>query len=548
MTIELRGVRVLLRIIVVVLFLLAPLLAYRSFSAKDQPLKRVANAGPPASPSKAQPESRQASTTLAELIDQAINQSPFANARWGIHVISSTDGQRLYSRNGDKLFTPASNMKLYTTAVALDLLGADYQWRTSVYAEAHPDATGTLRGNLILYGRGAPDLVSVSGKDNGNSLSELASSLFQRGLRRVTGNVIGDASYFRGEPVGDGWLWNDLQWYFGAEASALSINDNEVDVSIMPPTKTGDPPGVRLSDTTGFVRLVPSIATVKTGERFKLGIQRGLSNNEVRVWGEFPSGNKGYGAQLAVYNPALWSARLFIDVLKKQGVTVDGQAESRDWRVPGRERFDPAHNTELAFVMSRSLLEVTRATNKKSINLNAELILRTLGRERGPMLSDSTPGRERGDDEAGTVIIRLWLARAGIPTQDLALHDGSGLSRLDLVTPQATAGLLLAISRTGSGQLFRETLPLSGKDGTLQGRLRTIESRVSAKTGSLTYDNSLSGYILADSGETLVFSIMCNDQTAPGSSIRVIDQIAAILAQYPTFRSIKPPDSTHSEQ
>src|SRR6266540_114615 len=519
MTIELRGVRVLLRIIVVVLFLLAPLLAYRSFSANDQPLKRVANAGPPASPSKAQPESRQASTTLAELIDQAINQSPFANARWGIHVISSTDGQQLYSRNGDKLFTPASNMKLYTTAVALDLLGADYQWRTSVYAEAHPDATGTLRGNLI-----------------------------QRGLRRVTGNVIGDASYFRGEPVGDGWLWNDLQWYFGAEASALSINDNEVEVSIMPPTKTGDPPGVRLSDTTGFVRLVPSIATVKTGERFKLGIQRGLSNNEVRVWGEFPSGNKGYGAQLAVYNPALWSARLFIDVLKKQGVTVDGQAESRDWRVPGRERFDPAHNTELAFVMSRSLLEVTRATNKKSINLNAELILRTLGRERGPMLSDSTPGRERGDDEAGTVIIRLWLARAGIPTQDLALHDGSGLSRLDLVTPQATAGLLLAISRTGSGQLFRETLPLSGKDGTLQGRLRTMESRVSAKTGSLTYDNSLSGYILADSGETLVFSIMCNDQTAPGSSIRVIDQIAAILAQYPTFRSIKPPDSTHSEQ
>lgn len=545
MTYGLGGLRASLRVIVIGLFLLAPWLAYRSFYANEERGKSIAGTGP-ASPTKAQVEPAQANAKLAQLIEQAIDQSHFANARWGVHVVSTANGQLLYSRNGDKLFTPASNMKLYTTAVALDLLGSDYRWRTSVYADAQPDAAGTMKGNLILYGRGAPDLASLSRNDNTNSLSELAGSLFQRGLRRVTGNVIGDDSYFRGNALGDGWLWNDLQWYFGAEASALSINDNQIDVSITPPAKSGEPPEVRSSDTTGLVQIVPSIASVKRGERFKLGIQRGLSDNEVRVWGEFPAGSKGYGAQLAVHNPALWSARLFIDILKKQGIAVDGQAESRNSRVTQSERFDPTRNTELAFVVSRPLLDVARATNKKSINLNAELILRTLGREREAMLADSTPGRERGDDEAGTSLIGLWLARQGIPTQGLAVHDGSGLSRLDLVTPQTTTGLLLAMLRTSSGQLFRETLPLSGKDGTLQGRLGKLESRVSAKTGSLTYDNSLSGYVLTDGGETLAFSIMCNDQTSTGSSVRVIDQIVEILAQYPTFQASKTQNSRDS--
>ena len=132
-------------------------------------------------------------------------------------------------------------MKIYTTGVALDLLGADYRWRTSAYAKAQPDATGTISGDLILYGRGAPDLVAQARKDsNDGSLARLADDLYQRGIRQVRGNVIGDESYFRGETLGDGWPWTDLQWYFGAEASALSVNDNEIELSILPPAKTDD--------------------------------------------------------------------------------------------------------------------------------------------------------------------------------------------------------------------------------------------------------------------------------------------------------------------
>src|SRR6266550_4447183 len=247
---------------------------------------------------------------LAQQINNTIDNSEFAYARWGICVISVANGAVVYQRDAEKLFTPASNMKIYTTGIALDLLGADYRWRTSVYASAQPEGGGRIKGDLILYGRGAPDLVANSNDASKGSLSGLADQLYQKGIRRVEGNVIGDESYFRGDPLGDGWQWTDLQWYFGAEASALSINGNEIDVNILPPKKADEPPVVNVSGTDGYVTLQNHMVTVKRGERFSIGLQRGLSDNNVRIWGEFPLGSKGYGARLSVHNPALSAANL----------------------------------------------------------------------------------------------------------------------------------------------------------------------------------------------------------------------------------------------
>jgi D-alanyl-D-alanine carboxypeptidase/D-alanyl-D-alanine-endopeptidase (penicillin-binding protein 4) len=475
-----------------------------------------------------------ADTALAQQIDHAIETSDCKSARWGVCVVSQRDGRVLYARNADKLFTPASNMKIYTTAVALDLLGADYRWRTSVYANAQPDASGTITGDLTLYGRGAPDLTSRTRKETPASLTQLANSLYERGVRRIRGNVIGDESYFRGEPLGDGWQWNDIQWYFGAEPSALSIDDNAVEVEVLPATSSNESPSARLDSAKDYVHLSSEIATVKSGEQLTIGVHRGLSNNEVRVWGELPLGSRGFGARLAVHDPARLAAMLFVTALKERGIVVDGEVNSRDFRVPEAQRFNPAQAIELASFTSRPLAEVVKATNKESINLNAELILRTLGRERGELAPDPDPHKnhERGDDQAGLAVIRLWLSRAGVATDDLALHDGSGLSRLDLVTPEASVGLLRAISKTASAATFRDSLPLSGTDGTLAGRLRTHKDRISAKTGTLTYDNSLSGFIQTAGGEDLAFSIMCNDQIGRTSSLRLIDEIADILADY----------------
>lgn len=475
-----------------------------------------------------------AALELGGKIDRAIDESAFASARWGVYVSSLRDGRVIYARNGNKPITPASNMKVYTTAVALDLLGADYRWRTSVYTTTAPDKDGTVGGDIILYGRGAPDLSSETKGGRVSSLGQLADALYGRGVRRVRGHVVGDESYFRGEALGDGWLWNDVQWYFGAEVSALTINDNETTLTVTPGSKAGDAVGVKFDIPSNHLRIKNDANTLERGTPTTIGITRGLSDNEARVWGQFPAGGRGFSARLSVHRPALWAAELFREALRARGITVEGETQTRDARAGVDARFDPQSAVELASVQSRTLGEIARSTNKESINLYAELILRTLGKERGQMAPDPNSHRNttRGDDEAATAVIRLWLGRAGIPTEGLSLHDGSGLSRLDLITPEVTARLLAAIAGTSSAGVFRDSLPIAGRDGTLGGRLRDSAGRIQAKTGTLTYTNSLSGYVRTVGDEPLVFSIFCNNETAEGSSTRVIDEIARLLASY----------------
>lgn len=467
---------------------------------------------------------------FAQHIDRLIDQSPFSSARWGVKVVSVSDRATVYERNADQQFIPASNMKIYTTAAALDLLGSDYRWKTSAYSQAGPDAAGTVDGDLILYGRGAPDLVDDNTE---NSLAKLADAVHARGVRRVKGRVIGDESYFRGNLIGDGWQWNDLQWYFGAEASALTVNSNEIDLNLLPPAKGDATPEVRSADRHGYVQVNNRMAPGNRAVRSTIGVARGLSDNRIEVWGELAPGAKGFGVRLSVHNPALWAARIFVAALKARNISVDGDAAVRSSRSAPSQRFEPTQATEIASVTSAPLNGIAKATNKESNNLYAELILRTLGRERRAMLSTpEPPGRERGDDEAGTELIRVWLERNGIATNGSALHDGSGLSRLNQVTPQITAQILTALSRSNN-QSFRESLPIAGEDGTLRGRLKTITGRAFAKTGSLIYVNTLSGYVLTANGETLAFAIFCNDYVGRGNSSRLIDEIVLALAGYP---------------
>jgi D-alanyl-D-alanine carboxypeptidase/D-alanyl-D-alanine-endopeptidase (penicillin-binding protein 4) len=469
---------------------------------------------------------------LRRKIDEAIDSSGLDSARWGVFVMSLKDGRVLYARDADKPFIPASNMKVYTTAVALDLLGADYRWRTSVYGASEADKNGTINGDLTLYGRGAPDL-ALSIKGSQSSLSQLADELYRRGVRRVRGNVVGDESYFRGEPLGDGWLWNDVQWYFGAEASALSIGGNEVSLSLAPAGKAGEAANIKLEPETDFVRVVNDAVTAERGQPATIGINRGLSDNVFRVWGEFPLNSSGFRARLSVHQPALWAARMFREELRAHGITVEGEALTKDSRVTKEsDRFDPQGAIELAYISSKTLGDIARLTNKESLNLEAELILRALGKERGATApaSDASKMLTRGDDEAGLAVIRQWLEQKGISTAGFALHDGSGLSRLDLVTPEATARLLAAITKSSAANIFHDTLPVAGRDGTLRSRLRAEGGRIYAKTGTLTYINSLSGYAVSGAGETMAFSVICNNETTPSSSIPVIDRIASLLA------------------
>jgi serine-type D-Ala-D-Ala carboxypeptidase/endopeptidase (penicillin-binding protein 4) len=475
---------------------------------------------------------------LGRDIERVIGESRFAFARWGVFAISLRDGRVLYARDADKTFTPASNMKVYTTAVALDLLGADHRWRTSVYSESEPDASGTIKGDLVLYGRGAPDLASRAKRGAPDHLAQLSDDLYKRGVRRVGGQVIGDESYLRGERHGDGWLWNDVQWYFGAEVSALTVNSNETTLTITSANKAGEQAAVKFDTGDDYFSVTNDTRTAERGRPLTIGVTRGLSDNNVRVWGDFAAGGRSYSVRLSAHKPALWAATLFRDALRARGITVEGEARAIDARSrrDGEQPDAPRSSggIELAYITSRTLGEIVRPTNKESLNLNAELILRSLGKERGEMAPDPDPVRMRirGDDQAGAAVMRMWLERAGIATDTLALHDGSGLSRLDRVTPEATARLLAAMAKTPSANVFRDSLPISGRDGTLRSRLNRASGRILAKTGTLTYTNSLSGYATTADDEPLAFSIICNDETIKESSTEVIDAIAILLAQY----------------
>jgi D-alanyl-D-alanine carboxypeptidase/D-alanyl-D-alanine-endopeptidase (penicillin-binding protein 4) len=508
------------------------LLTVRLFGSQTKRNETSAKAAAPAKPKpeteKAEANTKPGDNALTNAIDRVLEDKDAGRARWGVFVMSLKDGRVLYAHDADKLFTPASNMKVYTTAVGLDLLGADYRWRTSVYANKQPEAGGVVDGDLVLYGRGAPDLISRP-KGDAPSLTALADEVYQAGVREIRGNIIGDNSYFRGELFGEGWQWNDIQWYFGAEPSALSIDENSVEVTIAP-AKQGGNASVVVNPNSSPVHL---INTTKTGERDEttsLGIIRDLSSNDVHIWGDFPVNGHAFSAFLSVHDPALWAANLFRQALISRGVKVSGDGRSRDFRAGG---FDSQKSFEIAHEDSEPLGKIVHRTNKESNNLFAELILRTIGKERGSLAPDpdERKNRERGDEDAGTAVVRSWLESRGITTKGLAIRDGSGLSRLDLITPETTGRLLAAIANTGSATVFHDSLPIAGRDGTLSSRLKALTGRISAKTGTLTYTHSLSGYATTPVNDTLIFSIMCNDATAADhAALRIIDEIATAIA------------------
>ena len=474
-----------------------------------------------------------ADVRLGDEIDRSITSSGMPSARIGIFITSLRDGRIVYSRNSDQLFLPASNMKIYTTAVALDLLGPDYRWRTSVYAAKQPDASGVIDGDLVLYGRGAPDLISKP-KGEAPSLTKFADQIYQAGVREVRGNLVGDESYFSGEQFGIGWQWNDLQWYFGAQPSALSVDENSFEITVAPAGKQGSVAAVAINPNDKFIHVTNNTTTGERDAVTTIGIIRQLSTNDVRVWGEFPVSGHGFSAFLSIDHPALWAATMFKQALIARGIKIDGEARSRDFRSAESDKFDPQKAFELAAQESEPLAEIVHRTNKESNNLFAELLLRTLGKERGSLAPDpdERKNRARGDDEAGDAVIKSWLEQRAIWSQGSMLRDGSGLSRLDLITPETTARLLAAMSRANAASVFHDSLPVAGRDGTLAGRLKQVAGKISAKTGSLTYVHSLSGYSDSAAGEVLVFSILTNDTPSDRTAIALIDQIATEITAF----------------
>ena len=470
---------------------------------------------PAPAPSRVAPRNPGARAAFRAAVDSLVDAADFRNAHWGVLVVDPASGDTLYAHEPGKLFLPASNLKLVTTSVALTVLGPGYRW-TTVLGARGPVLDGTLQGDLLVYGRGDP---SISDSVSGSAMAPLramADSLAAAGVRRVAGRLLAAGDAFPGPTVGFGWSWDDLGDADGAAIDELLFNDGFGELHVRAgaspgarPTVTTTPaaryPTVRIEartvarDDTAALRTHPLRATLDTATReFVLRGAITVGDSATRVVA-FSDPDGAYLAALA-------------EALDERGIRVDGAVTDTTAPVD-----------TLVRLQSPTLAQVLPAILKPSQNQMAEMVMRTVGLVRtGVGTADSAARVERTQLEA-------W----GADSTGFVLRDGSGLARYDYLTPETIVRVLDAMRRSPAFDALYNALPIAGVDGTLRSRMRgtAAQGNVHAKTGSLSNTRSLSGYVTTADGRLLLFSILCNNFTAPPARVLAVEnEIAERLA------------------
>ncbi|MBN1542181.1 D-alanyl-D-alanine carboxypeptidase/D-alanyl-D-alanine-endopeptidase [candidate division KSB1 bacterium] len=451
-------------------------------------------------------------------------QPQFANAHWGVAIRSLETGQVLYQHNADKGFMPASNMKLFTTAAALIKLGPEFHYQTDILALGQIDSLGVLHGDLVVRGSGDP---SISGRYTDGDITAVfrhwADSLRVRNIRRISGRVVGDDSFFDNEILGNGWSWDYQSDYYAAQISALSFNENCVDLLFLPGDSVGALTHCRLEPNTTYVTVENRVVTGAADSESEIYLQRQRGGNQVVCTGTLSISEDEKRDWVTVEDPTLYTATVLRQVLEESGIRVDGEAAVIEAL---GDVADGAKKPQLLFTHhSPPLNELIRTINKVSQNLFAELLFRTTARWIGGAGNAKTA--EKAEKEI--------FAEMGIPPQFVVLADGSGLSRLNLVTPNSVVQLLTYLRRHAYGELFYSSLPVAGEDGTLAKRMigTAAQKNVRAKTGYIGRVRALSGYVTTKDGEELAFSMIANNYTVPTSLVNhVQDTVCERLANF----------------
>jgi D-alanyl-D-alanine carboxypeptidase/D-alanyl-D-alanine-endopeptidase (penicillin-binding protein 4) len=404
-------------------------------------------------------------TELRHEIDSLTSQADFRNAQWGVLIVNPRTGDTLYSKNAGKLFMPASNMKIITSAAALTLLGPEYRYRTTFLTDGEV-RDSLLDGNLLVIGRGDP---TVSDRMRGTAtivMDALADSLRAHRIRQITGSLARVGNAFPDSIYGYGWEWDDLGEYYGAGVDELIFNEGMAPTTLRPPPDTA-----------------------------RDSLYSGPAKNPA----------KGYLDALH-------------DALVRRSIRMDGTV--RDSILSTPLKMDT-----LFVLVSPPLRDILPALMKPSQNQIAEILLRTIGLERGGL----------GTADSARKIVGQQLLAWGAQPDGFVIRDGSGLSDQDLLTPETIVRVLDRIQRDTAFATYYNAMPIAGVDGTIDTRMKgtPAEGNVHAKTGTLAKARSLSGYVTTADGERLIFSILANNTTTPGSAVtHVADVIAAALAAY----------------
>jgi D-alanyl-D-alanine carboxypeptidase/D-alanyl-D-alanine-endopeptidase (penicillin-binding protein 4) len=466
-----------------------------------------------------------AAADLPSAIDTLMAASPVARASVGIQVIDLKTGTALYSRNADHLFLPASNMKLFTAALALEKLGPEYRMTTRL---VHAPS-----GDLVLIGGGDP---SISGRTYPyqkdapptnplQAIEELADQAVASGIMRIDGDIIGDDQLYPWAPYPPSWTVDDVSGEDGAPVSALTLNDNAIALSIHPAARAGDLAAVSLEPAIEYYAVDNRVLTVAGEKEARIRYTRQPGSRQLLVWGTIPLAGATVRETVAVDDPALFAACALYDALVRRGVAIRGRPVARHRSVDA----DPwsVDGDVIATRMSPPMVEMLQVIEKVSQNLHAELMLREVARIT----------RGAGTRESGLQELTAWLASIGIKTEEWRAEDGSGLSRNDQVSPRAVTRLLSHMAASKNAAAFLSLLPVGGEDGTLANRLCCVSDasaarQVRAKTGSLTRAVALSGYAGSRTRGRLAFSILVNNFAAPQAEVRAwVDKIALTLVE-----------------
>lgn len=460
--------------------------------------------------------------TPQQQIERALDHPALDVANVGIFVQDPKSRSVIYQQNPHKLFMPASNQKLITAAAALSSLGPEYRYTTKIYADGMI-TDGVLQGDLYIRGSGDPTL---SGRfhdgDITRDLENWADSLSALGIRRIEGDIIADANMFEGDRIGKGWSYDDLSYWYAAQISALSFNDNCLDVTIVPGDSIGAPAKLSYEPETDYITMQNDLITVHADSVTQYDYHREHGTNRMRFFGKISRSEKAIDDYITVHNPALYTATVFSEILAGEGITFNGEVNEVQYgnRVP-----EYASMEQMVIYKSPPLSRIVEVINKKSQNFYAEQVLKTLGYERY--------GKGTFDD--GIRAVEAFLGGAGIDTEHLNVADGSGLSRRNLITPFQIATVLRTMYTGSHRDVYFSSLPVGGADGTLSGRFRgtAAQHRVSAKTGYVGFVRTLSGYVKTRDDHSLIFSIMVNHYTTNTSLINNLqDTIVTILASH----------------
>jgi D-alanyl-D-alanine carboxypeptidase/D-alanyl-D-alanine-endopeptidase (penicillin-binding protein 4) len=478
--------------------------------------------------------------------DALLGAGPSSKGDWGLLIVDAQTGETLFEKNADGYFVPASNMKLFTTALALAKLGADYKFHTTLETRGAISPGGILSGDVVLVGRGDPNLSNrkfpyeLKEEFDGppeKALVELADRLVARGVKEISGDVIGDDSYFPRERYPNGWEIDDMVWEYGAAISAIVVDDNTVSVTLIPGEKTGDPVQASVTPLTPDFALQNDVTTSAAEVKSDLTLTREPGASLVVVRGTLPAKSAPRKLVLAIEEPAQHAASVLVGLLTERGVKLDGKI--RAVHVP---EADVTPRAVLAEHVSVPLGDSVKLVNKISQNLHTEMLLRTAARQNGLW---STP-------EEMLKIPQDFYAAAGIAPDDVIQTDGSGLSRHDLVTPRAVVTLL----KYAQGQTwfapYYASLPVAGIDGSLQDRMKgtVATGRIHAKTGSVEHVRTLSGFAETPGGRRLIFSFLSNNQG--GKSHEAADALnglcVAMIEEFDEAAATIAPAGDHEKQ